>query len=127
MATKIFCAYDTDDFKNWILTRQFKRDGITIPKGFVWDGASVPRWFWSIVPRWGRFSSAALIHDYLYATGGKHKDLMMTRDEVDNLFYRHMIEDGTAKWRAWIIWFSVHLFGKSRFFERPIEQLIKKV
>lgn len=40
---------------------------ITIPKGFVTDLASVPRAFWSIFPKTGKYMSAAILHDYLYA------------------------------------------------------------
>lgn len=39
---------------------------ITIPKGYVWDLSSVPRFLWSIFSPDGDFQVAALIHDYLY-------------------------------------------------------------
>ena len=42
---------------------------ITIPRGFETDFASVPRICWSIIPPWGRYSTACLVHDYLYYTG----------------------------------------------------------
>ena len=38
---------------------------ITVPSGFVTDGASVPRVFWSLLPQWGKYSRAAVIHDFL--------------------------------------------------------------
>lgn len=44
---------------------------ITIPKGFIWDGSSVPRFLWWLLPPEGDFEIGALIHDYLYVN--KHK------------------------------------------------------
>lgn len=37
---------------------------ITVPQGFVTDFASIPRPFWALWPRSGRWNPAAVIHDY---------------------------------------------------------------
>jgi len=39
---------------------------VAIPEGYIWDLASVPRLFWSIVPPDSDAEVAFLIHDYLY-------------------------------------------------------------
>jgi hypothetical protein len=39
---------------------------IVIPKNYVWDLASVPRFLWSLVPPDSDAEIAFLIHDYLY-------------------------------------------------------------
>jgi hypothetical protein len=44
------------------------KDIITIPSGFIWDLASVPRILWSLLPPDGDFTLGFLIHDYLYST-----------------------------------------------------------
>lgn len=48
--------------------------GYTIPKGYVTDFASVPKFLWSILPPLGRHNLAALLHDwmldYLAKNGG---------------------------------------------------------
>lgn len=41
-------------------------DIIVIPKGFVWDLSSVPRFLWGLFPPDGNFELASLIHDFLY-------------------------------------------------------------
>jgi len=41
---------------------------ITIPKGFSFDGSSVPRWLEVVFRRYGPFLFAAMIHDWLYVT-----------------------------------------------------------
>jgi hypothetical protein len=53
---------------------------VTVPKGFVTDLTSIPRPFWSIIPRDGDYADAAIVHDYLYwmQTG--------TREEADSIF-----------------------------------------
>ena len=43
---------------------------ITVKKGFDFDGASIPKWLWSIYgsPLNGNYVVASLIHDGLYAS-----------------------------------------------------------
>ena len=40
--------------------------GVMVPPGFVTDLASIPRPFWSLLPKTGRYAYAAIVHDYLY-------------------------------------------------------------
>jgi hypothetical protein len=60
----------------WALTRTITytpsngTDSITVPKGFVTDLASIPRWAWDILPPDGPWAKAAVIHDFLYYTKG---------------------------------------------------------
>lgn len=39
---------------------------IIVPRGFVTDLASTPKEIWSIYPPFGKYLSAAILHDYLY-------------------------------------------------------------
>jgi hypothetical protein len=58
-----FAAADPD--QNW----RFKLDNgieIVLPKGFKFDGASVPRIFWAILSPVGLLLIPGLIHDYGY-------------------------------------------------------------
>lgn len=38
---------------------------IVVPKGYRTDFASVPRFFWRIIPPYGRYAKASVVHDYL--------------------------------------------------------------
>lgn len=38
---------------------------VYIPRGYLSDGASVPRIFWNVIPPWGRYGQAVIVHDYL--------------------------------------------------------------
>jgi hypothetical protein len=48
---------------------------IKIPKGFEFDGSSVPRFLWFSFPPYGDFFFGAIIHDYLYSTKYKAKEI----------------------------------------------------
>lgn len=87
---------------------------ITIPKGFIWDGSSTPRIFWSIVPPDGDFEIGALIHDYLYVNKKKlnfkrkfaDKEMLIWSDKVSgtkNISIRNIDN--------YIRYFFVRLFG----------------
>ncbi|QZA71311.1 phospholipase [Pseudomonas phage AH02] len=36
---------------------------VFVPAGYLTDGASVPRLFWNIIPPWGAYGQAAVVHD----------------------------------------------------------------
>jgi hypothetical protein len=55
-------------------------DIISIPRGFVYDMATVPKWLWSIVRPFNDGLIGFLIHDYLYVHQEKHH---LTRKQVD--------------------------------------------
>jgi hypothetical protein len=60
---------------------------ITVPAGFVTDLASIPQAFWSLgLSPTGRYSKAAIVHDYLYWTQ------LCTRRQADNILLIAMKE-----------------------------------
>ena len=61
---------------------------IRVPRGFVTDLASTPRRFWALYPPFGKYLSAAILHDYLYWTQ------ICDRDTSDNIFYQTMKTSG---------------------------------
>lgn len=62
---------------------------VTVPRGFLTDGASVPRLFWKLIPPWGGYGQAAVLHDYLCEfakiTNGKVY-FTISRVRCDNTF-----------------------------------------
>ena len=48
---------------------------IKVPKGFVFNGSSSPRFLWWLFPPYGDFFFAAIIHDYLYHIRFKSDEL----------------------------------------------------
>lgn len=63
--------------------RTLAGDLITVPAGMTTDLASIPRLVSGALPPDGPWARAALVHDFLYATGGtcvlKQKDLRTSR------------------------------------------------
>jgi hypothetical protein len=92
------------------LIRSFRarlHDGspVIVPRGFVTDFASVPRLFWRILPPWGTYSPAAVVHDYLYATG------RFPRKKADQAFLCLMKALGVPRWKRTVMYWGVRLGG----------------
>lgn len=87
---------------------------ITIPAGFEWDGASVPRPLWFVMPKWGENSVAFLMHDWLYSCNCPP---ILSRKESDKMLYDDLLEMGVFKPRAWCVYSTVRVFG-ARFFKK---------
>lgn len=81
------------------------QDVVRVPAGFETDFASTPVFAWIIFPPWGRYSKAAVIHDYLYQTGER------TRKEADEIFREAMCVLGVPKWQCTIMFVAVRCFG----------------
>jgi hypothetical protein len=53
------------------LLAPYERNGIKVPSGFIFDGASIPRIFWSVfAPH--EYLTSSVIHDYGYARAIEH-------------------------------------------------------
>ena len=84
----------------------------TIPQGFTFDFASIPRLFrFLFSPATGKYRYAAFIHDYLYKNG------MLTRLECDQLFRFYMKLDGVGFWTRNTLYTAVRLGGSSSYKE----------
>lgn len=82
---------------------------ITVPKGFITDGASVPRVFWILFPPQGKYTPAAIIHDYLYS---KFNDTGINRTLADKIFLFIMEELGVGFLRRKAMYRAVRSFGE---------------
>jgi hypothetical protein len=109
------------DWRQWRLEQPFVYEVgflgsgrvISVPVGFVTDGASVPRPLWSLLPAWGRYSRAAVIHDYLCVllnSGTPHAEAG-TRRKADAVFYEAMKVCGVGGVVRFVMWAAVRLAG----------------
>lgn len=80
---------------------------VDVPHMFVTDLASVPRVFWSILPKTSAYSYPAILHDFLYWTQ------TTTRDVADLVFMQAMIDFGIGEITAQTLFQSVRYFGQS--------------
>lgn len=66
---------------------------VDIPRGYLTDGASVPRILWAVIPPWGRYGAATIVHDilceYLSLTVGG-QPCKITREQADNILFEAM-------------------------------------
>ena len=98
--------------ERWQLTKpilHYTRDGRTlyIPRGFVTDFATVPKWLRWLFPKGQDDKLAFVIHDYLYTIGKTKED----RKEADKEM-RHVQKSlGANKLRYTFMYLGVRLFG----------------
>ncbi|ODS22898.1 hypothetical protein AB835_11645 [Candidatus Endobugula sertula] len=121
----------------WWQPAQFKTmhdkclQGITVPAGFVTDGASVPRWLpvagivlliaghWlpilfipaiglilalAMFPRFGKSFDAALLHDFLLQQNPQQWRY------ANRMFLRQLKTDDLHCWRAYTMFFAVSFY-----------------
>src|SRR5262249_46284236 len=74
-----------------------------VPVDFVTDFASVPRALIWLIPRYGVYTKAAIVHDYLCKTK------VVPRADADGLFRRIMAELHVPFLRRWVMWAAVRL------------------
>jgi len=84
---------------------------ILVPVGFASDGASVPRFLWSIFPPFGRYLEAAIVHDWFCV---KHCVDSITAAKV---FREAMAVCGVPAHRRNKMYWAVRMFGP-RFKQR---------
>lgn len=87
--------------QKWVLLEDF--DGV--PKGFVTDGASVPRLFWAITSPATDAFEAALMHDWL----------LFTRNKLANVvFLRYLLAYDVPFYRAYLLYLTVVIWTKAK-------------
>jgi hypothetical protein len=91
------------------LVYQGNQDRIEVPTGFITDFASVPKALWSIIPPYGTYTKAAVIHDYLY------RNAIVSRADADGIFKKIMSESGVGLIRRGLMWAAVRLFGRAAY------------
>ena len=92
---------------------------ITVPIGFISDGTSVPRMFWSIFsPFNGEYFEAALIHDYLYSKASNTNHPDFEREDADNIFKEAMFNLGVHWLKRGTIYRAVRLGGWMSYKEK---------
>jgi hypothetical protein len=82
-------------------------ENVTATIGFVTDGASIPRPFWSLIgsPLTGKYRKAAVIHDWLCV------QKMCSRKLGDQIFKRAMKDSGVGWIRRNLIYSGVRAYA----------------
>lgn len=107
-----------DDVDRVILLKDFIWDDpilgiIKVPKGFLFDGASIPGWCWSLInlhPFSSEVVKGGLIHDWLYRTR------VLDRKDADEVFRRILRYEGVlSDLKISIIYQAVRVAGESSY------------
>lgn len=98
------------DQESWVLLEaivyQGKAQTFTVPVNFSTDFASVPQAFTWLIPRYGIYTKAAILHDYLC------REKIVNRADADGIFRRAMRELGVSFLRRWMMWAAVRYDSK---------------
>lgn len=90
--------------RSWLLMEDFIYRDMIVPKGYIFDGASVPRILWSVLSPVGLLLIPSLFHDFIYDNGfylrivqedwegekensSLYVEVVCTRAEADRIFY----------------------------------------
>lgn len=90
---------------------------ITVPAGFRFDLASVPRLLWPVVAPFELSIAAPLLHDFLYRFAGAPPEPAIepprryARREADRLFRDVMAAEGVSAWRRHAAFLATRLLG----------------
>ncbi len=123
--TKALEVSPLSDGKSWVLLKDFEyhvgsidsTDCVIASKGFITDFASVPRIFWLVIPKWGKYGNAAVIHDWLYWKQG-----IKNRKESDDILLEAMEVLDVSPWKKKIIYHSVRWFGWMAWFRNATDK-----
>ncbi len=95
--------------RDWAIQHDLVYEGakevFTVPRGFVTDFASVPRFATWLIPVYGLYTKVAILHDWFikYAIGRG----IISSSDADGIFRRVMREEGVPFLMAWIMWTGV--------------------
>src|SRR2546429_322424 len=111
--TEILLVSPLADGNTWVIMRDFgyevgaegSGDRVDVAIGFQTDFATVPRPLWIVLPKWGRYGNAAVIHDWLYWKQDR------PRATVDGLFFEAMGVLGVGAAASYTLYWGVRLVG----------------
>lgn len=102
--------------KTWTVLRALsyraRDDDFEVPANGETDFASVPRLFVWLLPRYGRYTPAAILHDHLWRVAVPEGQL--SRRDADGIFLQAMRQLGVPFLRRWIMWAAVRWAGLTK-------------
>ena len=122
--TDILLVSPLADGNTWVIMRDFgyevgaegSGDRIDVAIGFQTDFATIPRPFWVILPKWGRYGNAAVIHDWLYWAQDRR------RPTADAIFLEAMGVLGVSAPVKYILYWGVRVFGRVAWYRNRADR-----
>lgn len=84
---------------------------IEIPRGYRWDGSTIPRIFWRLIGSKDdpQFLNASLVHDKIC----ENKNLVNYDRQLSSMIFREiLITSGVPKVKAYIMYYAVDFYQK---------------
>lgn len=123
------------DERSWKLRHALVYDGTTdtivVPAGFTTDFASTPRCLQWLAPSTGKYTLAAILHDFL-CDRMEHGQALLPKTfdndvrvryisarDADGLFRRVMREEGVGVVQRWLLWSGVRIGAIRNPHRRP--------
>jgi hypothetical protein len=111
--TDVLVVSPLADGRTWVTRKEFgydigkkgSGDSVEVEIGFMTDFASVPRPLWALLPRWGKYGNAAVIHDWCYW------EQKYSRKKSDEIFREAMEVLEVPKWKILLMYYAVRLGG----------------
>jgi predicted enzyme related to lactoylglutathione lyase len=104
------------DDQNWRVLKPIgyraARERFDVPVDSPTDFASVPRMFVWLLPRYGRYTKAAILHDYLWRDRVRAGQLSLR--DADGIFRQAMRQLGVPFLRRWMMWAAVRIGALKR-------------
>lgn len=112
------------DGKTWVTMRAFgydvgtenSGDTVEVSVGFMTDFATVPRLFWSVLPKWGKYGNASVIHDWLYWVQTR------PRAEADRIFLEGMAVSQVGLIARYAMFYAVRWFGWLAWYRNQMDR-----
>lgn len=104
----------TQAFRYYIQDKE-RGEWVYVPAGYLTDGASVPRLLWPLLPPWGVYGQAAVVHDivceYLsISVDGEPRSI--SREACDNILFEAMAVLKVPGYKRWLITTGVNLIRR---------------
>jgi hypothetical protein len=93
---------------------------VIVPAGFLTDFASTPQALWCDLPPTGKYTPAAVLHDYAYF------EQFCTREQADAMLFEAMGELGVDSRRRWLIYEGVRAGGQHAWTQDAIDRAAGK-
>ena len=86
---------------------------IEVPTGFESDGTSIPRVLWALLPAWGKYSRAAVMHDFTARSldQGEPHEHAPTYRTSDAIFHEALGVCGVNSPVRFLMWAAVRLWS----------------
>ena len=108
---------------NFEVYEDYTYKGFTVPAGYITDGASVPRIFWSIFPPYKpEYFTAVIVHDYLCEQARYLHEFL----EADDVLLEMLGDLRIDRLQKFILYYSCRWYHKIRYRKYKDKPLKKK-